>query len=344
MVRRAVTSHLDPAPAVSPAAEPFARTVLGDIPAAALGRVNYHEHMFQTTPLLSGDELDDEALSHHEAELTRAAGIDAMVDATPWGLGRDPAGVARISHATGLRIVATAGYHREAHYPGRSELLSASVDELSRQCLGELRDGQTARDQVPGARSELATGPGDAPVRAGMLKIGIGYWSITAFERRAVEAVSAAQRATGAPVMVHLEHGSCAHEVLDLLQAEGVESSRVVLAHIDRNPDPILYGELAARGAYLGCDGAARVKDWPESLLIDALAAACEAGHGDRVLLGGDVARSSRYLAYGGMPGIPYLTEWFTPRLATRVGEAAVQRMLTENPRRLLAWAAHTMK
>jgi hypothetical protein len=35
-------------------------TVLGNIDARSLGRTNYHEHLLQVTPLLPGDELDDE--------------------------------------------------------------------------------------------------------------------------------------------------------------------------------------------------------------------------------------------------------------------------------------------
>jgi predicted metal-dependent phosphotriesterase family hydrolase len=66
------------------------RTVLGDVPASALGRTDYHEHLFQVTPLLPGDELDDDDRSGAEAGLLHAAGIDAMVEATPTGLGRDP--------------------------------------------------------------------------------------------------------------------------------------------------------------------------------------------------------------------------------------------------------------
>lgn len=322
------------------ATRPFVRTVLGDVSPETLGRVNYHEHLFQVTPLLPGDEVDDEGLSRREAELTRAAGIDTMVDATPWGLGRDPAAVARISRATGLQVIATAGFHREAHYAGRGELLGLSAERMAQQCLTELNEGQCARDASPsGAASEPASGPDGAPVRAGLLKAGIGYWSITSFEHRVLEAVAAVHRQTGAPVMVHLEHGSCAHEVLDLLEGSGVAAHRIVLAHIDRSPDPILYSELAARGAYLGCDGAARLKDWPESMLIDAIARAAEAGCGERILLGGDVARRSRYLAYGGVPGIPYLTQRFVPRLAERVGKDAVDAFLVSNPRRFLAWA-----
>ena len=67
---------------------PAVRTVLGDLDPSRLGRVDYHEHLFQVSPLLVGDELDDEAASGEEAGLLRASGFEAMVDATPFGLGR----------------------------------------------------------------------------------------------------------------------------------------------------------------------------------------------------------------------------------------------------------------
>lgn len=314
----------------------FVRTVLGDVAPGGIGAVNYHEHLFQTTPLLPGDELDDEALSRAEVELMRQSGIDAMVDATPWGLGRDPAAVARISHVTGVHVVATAGFHREAHYAEKHEVQGLTSEQIAARCLRELTVGQPAADEHPDGPT--ATGPLGAPVRAGMLKAGIGYWSITAFESRVLDGVAAAHRATGAPVMIHLEHGTATHEVLDRVEDAGVPPERVVLAHIDRSPDPVLYGELASRGAYLGCDGAARLKEWPESTLVSAIADACEAGFASRILLGGDVARRTRYLAYGGMPGLAYLTARFAPRLASRVGEAAVRGFLTDNPQRLLTW------
>ncbi|UOQ57877.1 aryldialkylphosphatase [Leucobacter allii] len=318
---------------------PFVRTVLGDVAPESLGRVNYHEHLFQATPLLPGEELADERLSGEEAALMRAGGIDAMVDATPWGLGRDPEAVARISARTGLSVIVTAGFHREAHYAGRTDAAGLDLAAMTAQCVAELHDGQPAVDGDRSGASRIARAPHGAPVRAGMLKAGVGYWSISPFERRALAAVAAAHRVSGAPIMVHLEHGTCAHEALDILAEEGVAENRIVLAHIDRSPDPILYAELAARGAYLGCDGAARLKEWPESLLIDAIAGAAEAGHADRVLLGGDVARRSRYAAYGGMPGIGYLTSRFIPRLAARVGPDVIRAFLETNPRSLLAWS-----
>ena len=72
------------------------RTVLGDIAPEELGATDYHEHLVQVTPLLPGDDLDDERAKSAEAGLLVASGFQAMIDATPTGLGRDPAAVARI--------------------------------------------------------------------------------------------------------------------------------------------------------------------------------------------------------------------------------------------------------
>jgi phosphotriesterase-related protein len=297
------------------------RTVLGDIEPAELGATDYHEHLFQVTPLLAGDELDDEAASGREAELLRDSGAAAMVEATPTGLGRRPEAVARVAERTGLRIVHVTGAHREAHYRPGDALLDESVEALTDRFSGDLLDGMDG-----------------TTVRAGAVKAGAGYWALTAFERRVLTAVGRVAAATGAPVMVHLEHGSAGHEVLDLLAAEGCPADRVALAHVDRNPDPGLLGELAGRGAYLGFDGAARHQRWPDSVLIDCLAAVVAAGAGDRVLLGGDVARRTRYVSYGGMPGLAYLFDRFVPRVRAAVGDAATEQLLVTNPARWLSW------
>src|SRR5690625_111091 len=58
------------------------RTVLGEITPEGLGPVNGHEHVFQVSPLLPGDELDDPERSSAEVELLRGSGFAAMIDAT----------------------------------------------------------------------------------------------------------------------------------------------------------------------------------------------------------------------------------------------------------------------
>jgi phosphotriesterase-related protein len=128
--------------------------------------------------------------------------------------------------------------------------------------------------------------------------------------------------------------------VLDLLAAEGVASERVVLAHADRDPDAGLHLSLIERDAHLGYDGFARPRTRSDAELLALTASVVEGGGADRILLGGDVARRTRYLAYGGMPGLTYLGERYVPRLRALVGDEAVDRMLVTNPARLLALRA----
>ncbi|WP_348789948.1 aryldialkylphosphatase [Leifsonia sp. NPDC080035] len=309
------------------------RTVLGDVEPSAVGALDYHEHLFHASPLLPGEDLADEEAATAECASFLASGFAGLIEATPFGLGRRPEALARIAEATGAAVVASTGRHRDAHYR------DSAVDDLDLAALfvRELSEGIAADDADPDGRR--ASRPGGEPVRAGQVKIGIDYWRISAPERTAIAAAGVAHRETGAPVMVHTERASAVFELLGLLAAEGVAASRVAIAHADRNPDPGLHSEIAATGAHLGYDGAARLRDWPESVLLDCLAAVVEAGHGDRVLVGGDVARASSWRSLGGMPGVAYLGERYVPRMRRRIGDAAVDRILIENPARYLAWS-----
>jgi phosphotriesterase-related protein len=304
------------------------RSVLGDVPAAHLGRVDYHEHLFQVSPLLPGDELDDDEASTAEASMLAASGFEAMVDATPVGLGRRPLALQRVSAVTGLCIIATTGAHRTEHYRDQDWVVALPEPRLEELLVADVLIGMPTADRPGSERTAVC---------AGVLKAGLGYWRIDSFERRVLGAVAGAHRRTGSPVMVHLEHGTAAHEALDLLTDLGVRAERVALAHIDRNLDPGLHVELAERGAFLGYDGPARARSAPDSAILDCLAAVVERGHGPKVLLGGDVARRSRYVAYGGMPGLRYLGRRFVPRVIARIGSTAAETILRDNPARWLA-------
>ncbi|HEX8509437.1 MAG TPA: hypothetical protein VF635_08065, partial [Propionibacteriaceae bacterium] len=117
------------------------RTVLGDVADTALGPTNYHEHLFQVSPLLVGDELDDEPASLAEAASLTTSGFATVVDATPIGLGRRPAAVARISVAAGLHVVVTTGAHREPHYGAGHWILDLPEDQLAERFCREVTHG-----------------------------------------------------------------------------------------------------------------------------------------------------------------------------------------------------------
>jgi phosphotriesterase-related protein len=297
--------------------ERIVRTVNGDLAPAELGPCDAHEHLFFVTPLQPGDEFSDVDKAIEEAGLLRAAGAAALVDWTPIGLGRDLPGLRTVSEATGLHVIAATGLHREAHYVGEDALQSGSADALAERFVAEILD-----DDLP----------------CGIVKVGAGYHRLSPFERTAIEAAAAAHARTGAPICVHTEHGTMGLELVELLGSYGVSASCVVLAHLDRNPDAGEHAETAAAGAWLQLDGPGRTKYWPDSTILELIAALADRGHAGSILVGGDTGRSSMMRAYGGGPGLDYVFRRFKPRLERELGKELSDRIFVSNPARAFSF------
>jgi predicted metal-dependent phosphotriesterase family hydrolase len=303
--------------AQAPLSDLVVRTVLGDVAPGLLGACDAHEHLFLATPAQPGDEFGDVDKAIEEARTFHAAGGRALVDWTPIGLGRDLDGLAQVSQATGIHVIAATGLHRDAHYASDDPLRTASADELA--------DRFTA-DLIAAARP------------CGVIKVGASYHHVTPFERLAFEAAAGAHDRVGAPVCVHTEHGTMGLELVELLGSLGVAPESVVLAHLDRNPDAGEHAETAAAGAWLQLDGPGRTKYWPDSAILQLIAELAERGHANRILLGGDTGRRSMFRVYGGGPGLDYLFRRFKPRLERELGRELSDRIFVENPARAFAF------
>lgn len=305
-------------------------TVTGRLPASELGVVDAHDHLFLRTPALPGDEFDDLERSTAEAIEGRASGIGTIVDMTPIGLGRRPDMLRGVSQTAGMPIVAATGYHCDAHYPDGHWVHAASVEMLAERIVRDLELGMHPADWTdPTAAPD--------PARAGVIKAGASYHHVSDAERRRLEAAAIGSRRGGVPILVHTEIGTFGHEVIDLLESFGVASHRIILAHLDRNPDAELHAEIASRGVSLEYDTMGRTKYRPDSELLELIERVVGAGHLDHLLLGQDLGRRSSLRAYGGGPGMRYLMEAFVPRLRRRIGDEAVQAILVANPARAFA-------
>jgi predicted metal-dependent phosphotriesterase family hydrolase len=308
-------------------------TVTGPLPAASLGPTDAHEHLFLRSPALPGQDFDDLDRSTQEARAGRASGLAAIVEMTPIGCGRRPNLMRALSESAGLAVIAATGYHRDAHYPDGHWVHDASVELLADRIVTDLERGMHPADWV-GPERPLDT------ARAGVIKAGASYHHITASERRRLHAAAIGSRRTGAAILVHTEVGTCSHEIVDLLVEDGVGPDRIVLAHLDRNPDAELHAEIAARGVSLEYDTVGRTKYHPDSVVLDLIASMVDAGHGDRVMLGLDLGRRDYLRSYGGGPGLGYLMETFVPRLRRRIGADATDRILCATPARVFALRA----
>jgi phosphotriesterase-related protein len=282
-----------------------------------MGHTDSHEHLFFVTPLQPGEEFADVDLAIEEARTLVHAGARTMVDWTPLGLGRDPEGLRRVSEATGLQVVAATGVHRDAHYAPDHPLRSETADSLARRLVADIE------------------GPG---VRSGVIKVGASYHRLQPFEERAFAAAAEAHRLTRAPLCVHTEHGTMGLGIVERLARLKVAPGAVILAHLDRNPDPGEHAETGATGAWLQLDGPGRTKYWPDSTVLQLISDLAERGLGDQLLVGGDTGRSSMMRAYGGGPGLDYVFARFKPRLERELGAELSRLIFVKNPARAFSF------
>ena len=304
-------------------------TVLGPIAPAKLGVTDAHDHLFLRSPALPGQEFEDRDHAVEEVVAAAESGLQALVEVTPIGLGRRPAKMRAVAEATGVHIVGATGYHRDAHYPEGHWVREATVGLLAERILADLQRGMHPDDWI-------GDEPPD-PARAGVIKAGASYQRISKLEQRRLVAAAIGSRETGASILVHTEIGTCAHEIIDLLTDEGVKADRIILAHLDRNPDADLHREIADRGAWLEYDTPGRIKYRPDIQLLDLVEAMVRAGHGGALMLGLDLGQRDYFRSYGGGPGLTYLMGTFVPRLRTRIGEDAVRTILVDSPAKAFA-------
>ncbi len=303
------------------------RTVLGDIDPADLGVCDAHDHLFFASKLLPGQELDDVDAARRELVAFKEAGGAAVVQWTPFGLNRRTAELARISAEAGVHVVAATGLHRAEHYA--PELVHEVAAHMARMFVADLLEGTRPDGDPHGPR----TGP-----KAGLIKVAGAFHTIDLHARLTLTAAAVAHFDTGAPIAVHLELGTAALEVTSLLCDDlEVPPDRVILGHLNRNPDQRLQREIAETGVFLGFDGPSRANHATDWRLPGSLEALVETGHAGQILLGGDTTTAAARASSGGGPGIPYLLTTLRPRLAKLLGEDVVTGMLVTNPARAFA-------
>ncbi|MEV4571099.1 hypothetical protein AB0K12_45755 [Nonomuraea sp. NPDC049419] len=290
------------------------RTVLGDIPPEGLGVCDAHDHLFIGSPALPGQELDDAHAALAELNAFAALGGRAVVQWTPWGMGARSEELPALSRRSGVHIIAATGMHQGKHYdPGELERVR---DRLAELFIRELTS---------------------APVKAGMIKVAGAYHRLDAHARHVMAAAAEAHHATDAPIGVHLEAGSAALDVLDLLcSTHGVAPHRVILGHLHRFPDTRIHRQAAEAHAFLAFDGPSRAHHATDWRLLDTLAALADAGHAQQILLGADTVTSAARSDSDG-PGMPFLLSGLRPRIERELGQDLASAIFTENPARAFA-------
>ena len=284
-------------------------------------------------PFLNRDNcgLVDAEVAIEELQRFVEQGGRTVVDPTNLGIGRDPAALQRISRRTGLNIVMGAGFYLEPSHPDYVKAMS--IDDIARQIATDC--------------GALGSPPAAA---AGLIgEIGISK-DFTAAEEKVLRGAARASRLSGVPLSIHLPGWErLAHRVLDTIEQEGGDLRHTVLCHMNPSLDDGPYQRsLADRGAFLEYDmigmdyfyADQQAQSPCDEENAAALRRLIDDGYANSLLLSQDVFLKMMLTRYGGF-GYGYILKHFVPRLKRHgLDQAAIDRLLIDNPRRVFS-AAH---
>ena len=280
-------------------------------------------------PEINRDNLRqlDVNLAIEEAMQFKFAGGSTIVDCTSVGLARDVNALRIVSEATGLNIIAGSGFYLAQVHP--KYVAEKSTEELANQMIMEVQKGV-----------------GDTGIRCGIIgEIGTS-WPLHPQEEKVLRAAAHAQQKTGAALSVHpYPWGKYAHKLLDILEQEGANLTRVVMDHIDSCGFDAEYpASLAKRGCFVEFDtfgsefyhdsyGTSEPTDRERVADVMELA---KKGYVSQILLSHDLSFKIMLKKYGGQ-GYAHILKHIVPSLK-RAGltDKNLKEILIDNPRNML--------
>jgi predicted metal-dependent phosphotriesterase family hydrolase len=299
-------------------------TVTGQIRPAELGLTLPHEHLFSDLLIeyRSAGALNDEELVIEELALFASTGGRTVVDLTCDEVGRNPAGLARISRATGVQIVMGCGHYRDP-YLDRRWFDQTDVGEIADLLVREITDGV-----------------GSGAVRPGIIgEIGCDQQYISAAEERSFRAAARAHLATGLTISTHAARWPTGHAQLAILEHEGVDPHRVIIGHCDTVADRDYHLAMAQRGCFVEFDGFGSDDAYYEQRALQSIARLAERGHLAQVLISHDNFLPTHLHAHGGN-GFDYIVTTVVPKLrALGFADDEVETLMIHNPCHALSGA-----
>jgi phosphotriesterase-related protein len=214
-------------------------TVLGPISPSDLGFTLMHEHvmvsasgLYDSYPDLLGEEREQKAIT--DLKRAKAEGIDTMVDATTFDLGRKATLLETVSRESGVNIINVTGWWLDVP----RFLSGVSANQMAREFIRDVEEGFRGTN-----------------IKAGILKCAADFEGVTPDLEVMARAVSRAHVHTGLPIMVHsypTDH--VARRQIEIFREEGVDLTRVKIDHSNDTTDMEYLKWILDQGCYLGLD------------------------------------------------------------------------------------------
>ena len=270
--------------------------------------------------------LNDPQLSISELKHYQQAGGQSLIDMTTVGIKPDPAALCSIAQQTGIHVIAGCGYYRQPLLP--ESFHERSTEELTDDLLRWLQVGMY-----------------DTTIRAGLLgELGTSS-PIYPFEERQLRAAARVQQQTGASINVHpLIWGHEHLRILDILEEEGADLTRVGISHCDELVEPAWHARIAERGAVLSFDTFGSETYFDRSFAqeprdtdrIECVLRIIDKGYGSQLTFAHDICTRTQFHRYGGW-GWDHILTNIVPRLRhAGVSQAELDTILIDTPQRLL--------
>ena len=315
-------------------------TVTGPISADELGFTLVHEHIFLDLlpdAWVGQNYLNDPEVAQIDLQRYKDAGGVTLVDQTSGGLRENDhdllidedlnhvkhaVAVRQMAENTGLNIILGCGWYRETYYEPR--LWRMKTDEIAEEMVRDLTEGIDGTD-----------------VRAGFIgEMGAHFNWLSAIEERVLRASARAQIKTNVGLGTHATRGVQGLDQLDVLEQEGVDLRRVVVAHSGGFPRHKYHAEIARRGAYISFDRMGNLKsanEFDRKRTLRHIKAVIDAGLIKNMVFSHDVCYTTDYTTYGGS-GYDFLSTEGLPLLNSEIGltDEQFNTIMYENPRRLL--------
>ena len=303
-------------------------SVLGPLDSSDLGYTLMHEHVIgsqagilQNYPEFFGPNFMDSIINGLVE--AKNGGIDTIVDASTFEMGREVTVLAEASRRSGVNIIATTGCGPDA-------------DRLVGDWSADQFTGLFVRD--------IKKGIADTDIKAGILKSFADVDGVTPGVEIILRAVARAHLQTGIPIILHsYARGQVGRQQLRVLQEEGVDMKRVKVDHSLDTTDIEYLTWLLEQGCYLGMD---RLPGLGESITdrIKPLKTLIDAGWAHRLLLSHDLMLAMHiphfppevrdWMANGNPDRLLYINKVVNPLLREMgVSETVLNSMFTDNPR-----------